>query len=182
MKYLLALCLLIGCVPHARTPSTELTTVRILFCGDPSFSDDERLQVEKATDNWRARSGGHVDFRIVWGCTDSPRVLRRKPEDNETLRQEAEQAKIYNNPGLHLYGWQNDHPTTVSLVVSDANLRQLAEHEFGHAAGLRWSGCKGTSRECNHTREEGHLMSPHWAGTDFDEVDLEFCRASRLCL
>lgn len=183
--------------PDAGAPSC-VREVRQVFHADVDFAPLERQAILEAAAQWASFSSGHVKqevrfdlsfedlLSLEWFLHSGDAVLVRLDASDESV-QEADATLCPNGkPTCQVLAWTSDTPLRIfavpSRVSSADEFRGVIQHEFGHAAGLRWPGC--TEGKCFHTdpRNGPSLMTPTRSGlNDFTEADLAFCRASCLC-
>jgi hypothetical protein len=182
--------------PLPGTPECDTHRSFIIFKVDPAFTSEERAQLVAATDDWRQWSNGRINHVLEFepASESSPRIRRLLSTSDEVREYEETQKARYKVDNFTVLGWQPDPPPVVNLVVdrvSVSELRNLAAHELGHAAGLEWPFCaneprapmlgKTDEKDCKHVADTHSLMSQAFANVPLQPADLEFCRASCLC-
>ncbi len=205
MKYLLSKVLLlviafVSCAsdnPRPGTPECLTHTSVTTFSADESFTPEERPQLLAAVKELREISANRIKQDVVFrtAAYSEPKIFRMLSSSSVVKDAEEKQARRFGVKGYTLFGWQNDDPPRIFLVVDRVpvdQLHNLAAHELVHAAGLKWPDCdheprapfhEGTSgeRDCSHVKGDESLRSQSFTNTSFGPADLEICRASCLC-
>jgi pimeloyl-ACP methyl ester carboxylesterase len=159
--------------------------VRVTFAVDRSFTDAERLELQRATDDWFIFSDARVSYSLSYDLQldeDESHIYRVESWMQVVKDRDAASTKKEGKP-FYVLGWSDG--THVFLVMDRLRpdmIRIAALHEFGHVAGLEWPNCSGTRSECVHSPDPAAVMAPALANrTGFTASDLQFCRASCLC-
>ncbi len=196
MKHLSALVLFIfvllaSCA--SETPGTrttcedgELEHVRVRFSVDGAFTAPEREALQQATDDWFILSGGHIDFSLSYDFdndTGNPHIYRLESWMSVVREKDAKASADLGAPYAQ-GGWQGSDD--IYLVVDrylPGQIRYLATHELGHAAGLAWPNCRESRSFCIHSPDPKAVMFPSGPHDDnrLTQADGDFCRASCLC-
>ncbi len=190
MKHLLALFVLLvvffpGCTvpePDENGVCRELRRVRVHFSADPSFTPEERAQLQRATDEWFVFSDARVDFSLSFDLDlddDHTHIHRTESWMKIVKTQEAKAEQ----PGYQLAGWEKSNGTVFLVIdrVAPEDLWILAAHELGHVVGLAWPDCDGPRITCVHSPDPSALMASVFSAQPFGESDLALCRASCVC-
>jgi hypothetical protein len=193
---ILAVALIAACAPSPARPSACTKTVRRIMHADTAFTPAERTEIVAAADDWLGFSGGRVHqtiaFDVDWSSTTSvashgqEAMMMRALDWMPMVDALDQRTTAWRKAGkkIRVYGWTEQAPVRIFLVVDRfENLREVATHELGHAAGLLWPDCNPLEVDCDHARSKDSIMSPAILKSvhAFNEADLDFCRASCLC-
>lgn len=152
--------------------------------GDVDFTPTERDALVGSAEAWRAFSQGRVNIRIVFDLDF---------EDIETVKQYKDAPVIIRaeswmplSAERGMLGYTNSQRQIVLVMDRIVNLRPVAMHEMGHAAGLAWPDWCPADRngraDCDHSPDKDSIMSAVYRGAqEFTEADAAFCRASGYC-
>ncbi len=160
--------------------------MRTRFSVDGAFTAPERLALQEAVDDLRAFSGGHIDFSLSYDFDNddgNPHIYRLESWMRIVRERDAEATADRGEVFIH-GGWTSgDIVHLVADRVPLENLKSLATHELGHAAGFSWPHCQDVRSSCHHSPDPKALMFPSgpFAGNSLGPADLDFCRASCLC-
>jgi hypothetical protein len=171
------LCLF-ACTSAPQAPCTRTTT--ILFHAESSFSPNEQLAIVEASEDWRRWTRGRVQLFVVLNSEGSPKIVKRRADDPETLKIDQMRSKELGKT-LTTFGWSPGQDIyLVTERIPEGELRLVVAHEMGHAIGLKRPGC--TDGDCYHVTGSGSLMSAwHRETNAWSDADLAMCRASCLC-
>ena len=182
----------LACVPPPPRPLECRRDARQQFHVDTEFTPAERAALAFAAADWREFSGGRVvpsfEYDLDFARTSTIVFYAMRPiiiRAQSWMRVVTETDLAFSARAgrkITVYAWTEMSPLRIYLVVDRIpDLRRIAAHELGHAAGLEWPSC-APGRDCDHVEDRNSIMAPAYGGAQrFTEHDLELCRASCLC-